>query len=134
MHSYILLFIDKQNSLCYNCHVITAIKEQEMKKSTKARLLSAGLAVATAFGPAAAITSCDNGTTSQKDDARDVTIVEDVTEGYKVVVNCKPSQDAAKNNIKTAIDAIITDNDWEKNYIVRPLPKITTTHNFGIMV
>jgi hypothetical protein len=70
-----------------------------MKKSTKAKLLSISLTAVTIFIPLAAaalVFNCDNGTTST-DAARDVKIAAET--GYDIYVNCKPSQDTAKNNI-----------------------------------
>jgi hypothetical protein len=70
------------------------------------------------------ITSCNNGTTNEipPDVARDVTIAEDSIAGYKVIVNCKPSQDGTKEKIATAISSIKEDAGPEWAYILNNSP------------
>jgi hypothetical protein len=91
-----------------------------MKKSTK--MLSGTLTFATLFTLLAVTMGCDNGTNSEKDIARDVTIAEDSIVGYKVIVNCKPSQDDARSKITTAISSIKEDAGPEWSYILSNSP------------
>jgi hypothetical protein len=80
-------------------------RDKQMKDSTKARILAAGLGVAVMLTPAA----CDNGTTSET--ARDVKIAEHG--GKAIYVNCLPSQDDAKEKIAAAVEDILDDSDGD---------------------
>jgi hypothetical protein len=71
----------------------------------------------------------DNGTTEVPvpDVARDVVIAEGA--GYRVIVNCKPSQDDAKDKIKTAVENLIADSAY-----IAELSYITSLQEFKITI